>query len=169
MDTQSLPIVTFGRYKGKPVTEFLADTSYVEWCKKQPGMLEKNPIIYNIVVNQQITSSNQNSKTPEHNKMQNLFLNTDNQNKLFKNTFKKELDDFENKLNNLINDEDFIKHFGKHTKENLMSHLNKGTVKFEDKFNWDMCYYRNSSIISFKTNTEIQTIHKTEYREKYDI
>jgi hypothetical protein len=169
MDAQSLPIVTFGKYKGKPVTEFLADTSYVEWCKKQPGMLEKNPIIYNIVVNQQITSSNQNSKTPEHNKMQNLFLNTDNQNKLFKNTFKKELDDFENKLNNLINDEDFIKHFGKYTKEKLMTRLNEGKVKFEDKYNWDLCYYGNRHAISFGTKTETETFHKKEYREKYDI
>ena len=30
-----LPIVTFGKYKGKPVTEMLADTKYVEWCKQQ--------------------------------------------------------------------------------------------------------------------------------------
>ena len=78
MDTQSLPIVPFGKYKGKPITEFLADKNYVEWCKNQPGMLEKNPIIYNIIVNQQITPNNQTSKTPEHNKLQNLFLNPEN-------------------------------------------------------------------------------------------
>ena len=169
MDAQSLPIVPFGKYKGQCITKLLADKKTLEWYKSQPGCLERYPLLYNIVVNQQITSSNQNSKTPEHNKLQNLFLNPDNQNKLFKNTFKKELDDFENKLNNLINDEDFIKHFGKYTKEKLITRLNEGKVKFEDKYNWDLCYYGNRHAISFGTKTETETFHKKEYREKYDI
>jgi hypothetical protein len=162
MDTQSLPIVPFGRYKGKPVTEFLADTAYVEWCKKQPGMLEKNPIIYNIVVNQQITSSSQNSKTPEHNRLQNLFLNPDNLGKLRKLLFKTYLANFEIKLNNLINDEEFIRLFGKHKKEDLMDFTYPGKVIFEDKYNWDMCYYTSTIPIYFK-------LDKTEYKEQYDI
>jgi hypothetical protein len=165
MDTQSLPIVTFGKYKGKPVTEFLADTSYVEWCKKQPGMLEKNPIIYNIVVKQQITSSNQNSKTPEHNKLQNLFLNTDNLSKLRKAVFKTHINNFEINLNNLIHDEDFIRLFGKHKKEDLMNFTNPGKVIFEDKYNWDMCFYIKTLHISFDENGE----DKIKYKEQYDI
>ena len=28
------PIVPFGKYKGKPITELLADTSYVNWAKQ---------------------------------------------------------------------------------------------------------------------------------------
>ena len=62
MDTQSLPIVTFGKYKDKSVLELLADKQTLEWYKKQPWFQEKYPVIYNIVVNQQITSNNQNSK-----------------------------------------------------------------------------------------------------------
>ena len=165
MDTQSLPIVPFGKYKGKPVTEFLADTSYVEWCKKQPGMLEKNPTIYNIVVNQQITSSSQNSKTPEHNKLQNLFLNTDNLSKLRKSLFKTHINNFEINLNNLIHDEDFIRLFGKHKKEDLMNFTHPGKVIFEDKYNWDMCFYMNTQFISFDENGE----DKIKYKEQYDI
>jgi len=72
----SLPIVTFGKYKGKPVTEMMADTKYVEWCKQQE-FFKKHTTIYNIVVNQTI-GSQQPSKTPEHNRIQNLFLNKEN-------------------------------------------------------------------------------------------
>jgi hypothetical protein len=163
MDTQSLPIVSFGKYKGKPVTEFLADTQYVEWCKKQPGMLEKNPTIYNIVVNQQIMPNNKNSKTPEHNRLQNLFLNPDNLGKLRKSVFKTYLDNFEIKLNNLINDEHFIRGFSKHKKEDLMNFPNTmGRVIFEDKYNWDMCYYMSTITINFK-------LDETEFKEHYDI
>jgi hypothetical protein len=169
MDAQSLPIVPFGKYKGQCITKLLADKQTLEWYKKQPGCLERYPIIHNIVINQQILQNNPNSKTPEHNKLQNLFLDPENRDKLVKNTFKKILDEFENKLNSLINDEDFIRYFGKHKKEDLMDGLNKGKVIFEDKFNWDMCYYGHRDNISFTTNTEIETNYKKEYREKYYI
>ena len=76
MDTQSLPLVTFGMYKGQPITKLMNDTNYLEWCKQQVWF-QKYPIIYNICVNQTITT-NKDGKTPEHNKLQNLFL--DNQN-----------------------------------------------------------------------------------------
>ena len=81
MDAQSLPIVPFGKYKGQCITKLLADKQTLEWYKKQPGCLERYPLIHNIVVNQQITSNNQNSKTPEHNKLQNLFLDPENRDK----------------------------------------------------------------------------------------
>lgn len=85
MDAQSLiPIVTFGkRYNGKPVTELLKDTEYLEWCMKQPWF-KKYTNIYNICVNQTITTTNSDSRTPEHNRLQNLFLNKDNQDKILK-------------------------------------------------------------------------------------
>lgn len=72
MDTQTLPLVPFGRYKGKPITELLADTKTVNYYK-DTGILQKYPIVYNICVNQTITTNNQSSKTPEHNKLQILF------------------------------------------------------------------------------------------------
>ena len=67
-----LPLVTFGKYKGKPISELIADTPYIEWCKQQEWF-KKYPVIYNICVNNTITSK-QSSKTPEHNKLQNIFL-----------------------------------------------------------------------------------------------
>ena len=69
----SLPIVPFGKYKGQPITSLINDTKYLEWCKLQ-DWFQKFPVVYNICVNQTITSNNLNSKTPEHNKLQNLFL-----------------------------------------------------------------------------------------------
>ena len=74
--SEELPIVTFGKYKGKCISELVSDTKYTEWLKQQ-SWLEKHKSIYNIIINQNI-SSNNNEKTPEHNKLQNLFLNKDN-------------------------------------------------------------------------------------------
>lgn len=166
MDTQSLPIMPFGKYKGKPITEFLADKNYVEWCKNQPGMLEKNPTIYNIVVTQQITPNNQTSKTPEHNKLQNLFLNPENLYNLRKHIFKN-LNGFENNLNNLINDEDFIRYFGKHDIKDLMINRIKGSVKFEDKYNWDISHSLEK-YITFEPIVDCVK-NKKDYRKDYDI
>jgi hypothetical protein len=165
MDTQSLPIVTFGKYKDKSVLELLADKQTLEWYKKQPWFQEKYPVIYNIVVNQQITSNNQNSKTPEHNKLQNLFLDPDNLLKLRKSLYKNYIDNFEIKLNNLINDEEFIALFGEHKKEDLINFTDPGKVIFEDKYNWDMCYYMNTQFISFDEDGK----EKIKYKEQYDI
>lgn len=77
METQSLPIVPFGKYKGEPITSLLNDTKYLDWCKEQE-FFKKYSTVYNICVNQTISTNNQSSKTPEHNKLQNMFLNSGN-------------------------------------------------------------------------------------------
>lgn len=73
----SLPIVPFGKYKGQPITSLINDTKYLEWCKLQ-DWFQKFPVVYNICVNQTITTNDTSSKTPEHNKIQNLFLEDKN-------------------------------------------------------------------------------------------
>ena len=110
MDTQSLPLVPFGKYKGQPITTLMNDTKYLEWCKQQEWF-QKFPIVYNICVNQTITTNNPNSKTPEHNKLQNLFLNNETVEKLLKIIFKK-------------------------TSKNIQIGL--GDIKYEGMFNWDL-------------------------------
>ncbi len=77
MSESPIPLVPFGKYKDKPITDLLSDVKYLEWCKNQEWF-KKYPIIYNICVNQTITNSNTNSKTPEHNKIQNIFLEHEN-------------------------------------------------------------------------------------------
>lgn len=110
MEEQSLPIVPFGKYKGQPITTLLNDTKYLEWCKQQ-AWFQKFPIVYNICVNQTITTNNQHSKTPEHNKLQNLFLDNEIVEKLLKIIFKK-------------------------TSKNVT--ISSGDIKFEGMFNWDL-------------------------------
>ena len=112
-----LPIVTFGKYKGKLVTEMLADTKYVEWCKQQE-FFKNHTTIYNICVNQTIGS--QPSKTPEHNRMQNLFLDKSRVALLL--------------ARSLTEDED------EDHKTHLVEQFNekKLLVEFEGKFNWDV-------------------------------
>jgi uncharacterized protein (DUF3820 family) len=87
MNSHTLPLVPFGKYKGQPITTLLHDTKYLEWCKQQEWF-QKFPIVYNICVNQTITTSNQISKTPEHNNLQNLFLENENVEKIIKITNK---------------------------------------------------------------------------------
>ncbi len=115
MEEQILPIVPFGKYKDKSVLELLADENYVKWLKQQPWFSNQKQI-YNIVVNQTISSTN-NSKTPEHNKLQNLFLE----------------DDVIKNLGNIV-----IKssNCGKHKPIKLNSY----NVEFEGKYNWDCIF-----------------------------
>jgi hypothetical protein len=80
---EALPIVPFGTYKGKSVTELLADKKKVQWYIDN-NILQKYPTIYNIVVHQTIVSNNSASKTPEHNSMQNMFLDDEKCNKIIK-------------------------------------------------------------------------------------
>ena len=108
------PIVPFGKHKGKPITTLLNDTKYLEWCKKQEWF-KKYHIVYNICVNQTIVNNNESSKTPEHNRIQNLFLEEENVKKFL------------------------LKVFTFKILENLHICCNpKDCVKFEQKFNWDL-------------------------------
>lgn len=76
----ALPIIPFGKYKGQPITALLNDQKTLNWYKDQSWFQEKYKDIYNICVlnivqNPATTTS---SKTPEHNKLQNLFLDSKN-------------------------------------------------------------------------------------------
>lgn len=69
--------IPFGKYKGEDITKLFEDRKYLKWCQDQPWFKEKYSNIYNIVVNQTIVQSSVGDKTPEHNKIQNLFLDVD--------------------------------------------------------------------------------------------
>ena len=84
---ENLPTVTFGKYKGQPITTLMSDTKYVEWLSQQEGIRTRYPTIFNIVVNQNVSSHS--SKTPEHNKMQNKFLDKEYRSLFTDNIFKK--------------------------------------------------------------------------------
>jgi hypothetical protein len=63
-----MEIVSFGKYKGKTVKELLQDTKYLQWCRSQPGIVQKYP--YLNLNNPSI----RNNPTPKHNNLQNSFL-----------------------------------------------------------------------------------------------
>lgn len=150
----SLPIVSFGKYKGKPITELLTDASYLQWCKQQDFLKQKDPVIYNIIVNQTISSNTLPSNTPEHNKMQNLFLKKSFQltfiNKLFG------LDINKRKLEALYASEQYQIYFGN---QKFLDELETYTIRseFEAIFNWDVC---------LKLQSKRNTIHMLEEHYK---
>ena len=82
--------VPFGKYRGKPVTEFINDKSYVEWAINQGFLKEKYPSIYNIVINN--TKSDDSHCTPAHNQLQNEFTENGNITKLFRHLLAKHMD-----------------------------------------------------------------------------
>jgi len=137
---ESLPIVPFGKYKGKCVTELLADTTYVAWLKQQP-FFQQHPQIHNIVVHQTISngSTNANAKTPEHNRLQNSFLNEQTQLKLINKFF-----DITRADTSAFENEEFIQHFGRRTVPNGWGQPTV-SIEFEAKFNWDL-------VISFRSS-----------------
>ena len=126
MNAQSLPLVPFGKYKGQPITSLMNDTKYLEWCKQQEWFHKNFPIVYNICVNQTITTNNSNSKTPEHNKLQNMFLKKENVKKLLK-------------FITFPRDEKFIFSDSiRFTEKDVDIGSGLGKIKFEGKFNWDL-------------------------------
>jgi hypothetical protein len=133
------PTVPFGKYKGQPITTLLEDTNYLEWCKKQEWF--KNfPIVYNICVNQTIVNQTENSKTPEHNKMQNLFLEKENQKKFIDVLFNTK--SIINKIQNGLIHKDFNKYFEEYDGEVgemcLKNMFSNYKIEFEAKYNWDV-------------------------------
>jgi len=169
MDAQHLPIVDFGKkHIGRPITELLADTKYVEWRKLQPGFQQKPTQIHNMIVNQTLTPQTQNSKTPEHNKLQNLFLDKNNQKQLLSKLFN--LNSVTDRLNALNADEEFNKCFGKVHIPEINNKLDNSKVIFEDKFNWDVVmYYTDYQEFEFVSDLENELVDKKKYREKYDL
>lgn len=164
MDIQPLPLVKFGKYKDKCVTELIADKSYVDWLKTQSWFSEKSPI-YNIVVNQTINTTN-NSKTPEHNKLQNLFLDKNNQKKLLSRLYNKQVTiDI---INTVLQDKEIIRCFGQKIIPKISD--NTTTTIFEYKFNWDlyMNYYAPPLSIQLTSILETELFDKKKYKEQYN-
>ena len=157
MEEQLLPIVRKGKYAGKPITELLNDEWYVEnFLKKEENKKWFNPQnshwapIYKIVFHQTM-STNKDSKTPEHNKLQNLFLVKTNQYKLVSKVF-----DIIRLPDGLFADEDIIRCFGRNLMHELSNNLNETIIKFEDKNNWDMVFYYKDAQY-FKLTTQLET------------
>lgn len=147
MEDISLVTVPFGKYKGKSVLELIGDKSYVDWLKQQSWFSGQKQI-YNIVVNQTINTTN--SKTPEHNRLQNLFLDKQIQLKLLKIVYGNIHKDFNNKMKAMLSDDNFINLFGNVDYQDLNYDQKCSDVKFEGEYNWDVILsYHQQKIFTF--------------------
>jgi hypothetical protein len=66
-------VIPFGKYKGQPVEVVAQDKQYVDWLTAQPWFRERFANIYTLIVN----NFHEPSETPEHNRLQALFLERD--------------------------------------------------------------------------------------------
>lgn len=71
-------IIKFGKYKNQPVEVLKQDIQYVKWLQTQEWFRSNHQNINNIIIN----NFSAPSETPEHNKIQALFLNYSFCNKL---------------------------------------------------------------------------------------
>jgi uncharacterized protein (DUF3820 family) len=171
MEEIALPVLTFGKYEGKSVLELLADEKYVVWLKQQSwfSTSPKYKQIYNIVVHQTISTTN-NSKTPEHNRLQNLFLDKNNQHKLISKLVKNVKNGLISAINDLFKETDIIRCFGENIMPEFNSNLDNTTIKFEDKYNWDFAlYHKDTQEFTTTSNLETELFDKIKYKEQYDI
>jgi uncharacterized protein (DUF3820 family) len=152
MDIQSLPLVPFGKYKGQPITKLINDTEYLDWCKTQ-DFFKKYPIVYNICVNQTITTNNSNAKTPEHNKIQNMFLEQENIKKIAR-----------------------ISQIGFRYKKNI-DFCDYARSEFEGEFNWDviindLCYNKikcNCNWDEMKEDDSCECKYENDDKNTYEL
>jgi hypothetical protein len=63
-------IIPFGKYKGQPVDVLMNDRPYLEWLQGQDWFRARYQNINTLIIN----NFREPSETPEHNKMQALFL-----------------------------------------------------------------------------------------------
>ena len=70
MENQLIP---FGKYKGQPLEILAQDAQYLEWVRNQSWFVEKYPQINTLIIN----NFQEPSETPEHNKIQGMFLDED--------------------------------------------------------------------------------------------
>ena len=121
-----LPIISFGKYKDKSVLDLFNDPQYVEWLLQQSWFKDKYSNIYNIVIHRS-DPSNDAQPTPEHNLLQNIFLDQD-----ICRRFCKTLCSNNGGSSEVIESFDFVKKFN---------------IEFEAKYNWDVIidYIRNGS------------------------
>jgi hypothetical protein len=167
MTSDLIPTVSFGKYKDKSVTELLTDKKYIEWLKNQ-SWFQNHKQIYNIVVNQTINSPDtNNAKTPEHNKLQNLFLEKDNQYK-FISKYCAPINYANNKIKCLFTDKEFIRLFGTNEIPQYKPGQDNVSVIFEEKFNWDLVMYYGEDInFDLASNSAIDNEEKSKHEEIY--
>lgn len=135
MDVTNDVIVPFGKYKGKHISSLLADKAYLQWCKNNNIITEqKYPHIYNTIYCVNVLSNTEDTPTPEHNDMQNRFLDKHLQVCLLKYLFQKEFHPIPNLFTAEV--EQYYGSYNDTIDNTLLDCIQ--SVTFEEKFNWDV-------------------------------
>lgn len=70
-ENMSNEIIPFGKYKGQPVEVLMNDRPYLDWLQSQEWFTARYQNINTLIIN----NFREPAETPEHNKLQALFLN----------------------------------------------------------------------------------------------
>lgn len=70
VDEKPTSLVPFGKYKGQPIEQLLADQPYLDWLTSQDWFRQKYQNVYAIIINY----PGKPTETPAHNQMQVRFL-----------------------------------------------------------------------------------------------
>ena len=149
-------VVKWGKYRGKPLDMLLMDHKYISWCKTQPGMMERFPELSGITMNQINITSNDSlaSCTPEHNQLQNKFLEDDFVRSFLKSQFGLEdsshIHEF---LHDLYADEKYREYFGE---QHFSFKDTLPKVRFETKHNWDVEIDDHNGVTGYITSTGVR-------------
>lgn len=65
--------LTFGKYRGQPISVLAGDKSYCDWLVTQDWFRQKYQNVYNVIIN----NFSKPEDTPEHNSLQAMFLDED--------------------------------------------------------------------------------------------
>jgi hypothetical protein len=173
VNSYEMPLIPSGKYAGQPATVLFDDISQMEWLKSQPWF-DKSPKwkpVYNLIVHQSLVQPGADSKTPEHNQLQNIFFDPNIQRRLIKRMFRHHLDGMLVNINNLIKDTEFIDIFGtnpEYTIDELLKY-ESAHVQAESKFNWDICMSFGNSKLSFSICEELEKKYKNAYLKKNNL
>jgi hypothetical protein len=71
-NTGAVDIVPFGKYRGQPVEVLISDRAYSEWLMAQPWFRTRFVALFQLLMNP--SAGNRLEETPEHNRLQMLWL-----------------------------------------------------------------------------------------------
>jgi hypothetical protein len=169
VNSYDIPIIPSGKYAGQPATVLFDDISQMEWLKSQPWF-DKSPKwkpVYNLIVHQSLVQPGSDSKTPEHNKLQNMFYDPNVQRRYIERIFSTHLNKIKDSINKLIQDPEFIQCFGIHDENTVDDLLAKSFIKIrvesEAKINWDVVIRFDACGMSFYSLKEIEEKCKKTY------
>jgi hypothetical protein len=175
VNSYDMPLIPSGKYAGQPATVLFDDPSTLNWLKLQPWFEKKSEWrpIYNLIVHQSLVQPGADSKTPEHNQLQNIFFDPNIQRRLIKRMFRDHLNKITDSINKLIKNPEFIESFGihdEHTVDDLLAQSDiKIRVEAEAKFNWDVVIRFDACCMYFYSLKEIEENCKKTYLKTHNL